>query len=68
MEPQINADERGSVVPNTAHLIGSWDLLLSFFWVSMCDYFGKISARGILWFLFVIILEDSQIAIDFQKP
>ncbi len=30
-EPQINADERGFVALNPAHLIGLWDLALLFF-------------------------------------
>ncbi|MCX9026364.1 MAG: hypothetical protein OIN85_09755 [Candidatus Methanoperedens sp.] len=48
-EPQINADERGFVASNPAHLIGSWDfsipLVSEFF---MCGCIVNVSAHGIL--------------------
>jgi hypothetical protein len=67
-EPQINADERGFVASNPAHLIGSWDLAF-FLYLSFSYVFASGTIRRVgLYGFGVIILEDSQIAIVFQKP
>jgi hypothetical protein len=67
-EPQINADERGFVASNPSHLIGSWDLAL-FLFLSFSCVFASGTYRRVEFYGFgVIILEDSQIAIVFQKP
>jgi hypothetical protein len=67
-EPQINADERGFVASNPAHLIGSWDLAPLLF-----PSFSHVVASETHWCVGfygfgVIIIEGSQIAIVFQKP
>ena len=68
MEPQINADERGFAASNPAHLIGSWDLAL-FLFLSFSCVVALATYRSTGFYGFgVIIFEDSQIAIDFQKP
>ncbi|MBU4222018.1 MAG: hypothetical protein KKA10_10420 [Euryarchaeota archaeon] len=66
-EPQINADERGFVVSNPAHLIGSWDLALLLF-LSFSPVVASATYRRVGFYGFdVIIIDDSQIAIVFQR-
>ncbi|HEY9247103.1 MAG TPA: hypothetical protein VIO11_09680 [Candidatus Methanoperedens sp.] len=51
-EPQINADERGFVASNPAHLIGLWDLVpllfLSFSCVVACQCIGAWNFIGLV--------------------
>jgi hypothetical protein len=52
-KPQINADERGFVASNPAHLIGSWDLVhLLFLSFSLVVLLQRISA----WDSMVLVL------------
>ena len=49
-EPQINADERGFVASNPAHLIGSWELAfflsLSFLYVFASGTIRRVGEYG----------------------
>jgi len=58
-EPQINADERGFVASNPAHLIGSWDLAF-FLYLSFSYVFASGTIRRVGLYGFGVII--------FQKP
>ncbi len=64
---KVYADERGFVALNPSHLICSWDLALLFF-LSFSYVVASATYRRVGFYGFgVIIIEDSQIAIVFQK-
>ena len=58
-EPQINADERGFVASNPAHLIGSWELAF-FLYLSVPYVFASETIRRVGEYGFGVII--------FQKP